>query len=56
MEKKDGYINVSEILRTVLEKKKLFLISIPIAIVFSTLIIICVPRSYTASAMLVPEA
>ena len=56
MEKKDGYINVAEILRTVLEKKKLFLISIPIAIVFSTLIIICVPRSYTASAMLVPEA
>lgn len=56
MEKKEGYINVSEILKAVLSKKKLFLISIPIAIVVSSLIIICVPRSYTASAMLVPEA
>ena len=55
MEKKDGYINVSEILKAVLSKKKLFLISLPIAIVVSSLIIICVPRSYTASAMLVPE-
>lgn len=55
MEKKEGYINVSEILKAVLSKKKLFLISIPIAIVVSSLIIICVPRSYTASAMLVPE-
>lgn len=55
MEKKEGYTNVSEILKAVLSKKKLFLISIPIAIVVSSLIIICVPRSYTASAMLVPE-
>lgn len=55
MEKKDGYINVSEILKAVLSKKKLFLISLPIAIVVSSLIIICVPRSYTSSAMLVPE-
>ena len=55
MEKKEGYINVSEILKAVLSKKKLFLISLPIAIVVSSLIIICVPRSYTASAMLVPE-
>lgn len=55
MEKKEGYINVSEILKAVLSKKKLFLISIPIAIVVSSFIIICVPRSYTASAMLVPE-
>lgn len=55
MEKKEGYINVSEILKAVLSKKKLFLISIPITIVVSSLIIICVPRSYTASAMLVPE-
>ena len=31
MEKKEGYINVSEILKAVLSKKKLFLISIPIA-------------------------
>ena len=43
MEKKDGYINVSEILKAVLSKKKLFLISLPIAIVVSSLIIICVP-------------
>ena len=55
MEKKDGYINVSEILKALLSKKKLFLISLPIAIVVSSLIIICVPRSYTSSAMLVPE-
>ena len=55
MEKKDGYINVSEILKAVLSKKKLFLISLPIAIVVSSLIIICVPRSYTSSAMLVQK-
>ena len=31
---REGYINVSEILKAVLSKKKLFLISIPIAILF----------------------
>ena len=42
-------------MQTVLGKKKLFFISLPIAVVISSLIIICVPRSYTASSMLVPE-
>lgn len=55
MEKKEGYINVSEMLKAMLGKKKLLLVSLPITILVSSLIIICVPRSYTASAMLVPE-
>lgn len=55
MEKKEGYINLFEIIQIVKSKKKLFFISLPITIVLSSLFIICVPRSYTASAMLVPE-
>ena len=55
MERKEGYINLLEIIQIVKGKKMLFFISLPITMVISSLFIICVPRSYTTSAMLVPE-
>lgn len=55
MERKEGYINMLEIIQIVKDEKKLFFISLPITMVISSLFIICVPRSYTTSAMIVPE-
>lgn len=54
-EKKEDIIDIGAIIKRVWHKRKLFYKAWPIAFVVSALIIICVPRTYTASAKLAPE-
>lgn len=55
MEKKEEYIDINKILKSLLKRKKIFFITIPLAMVLSYLWILGVPRSYTTSSKLVPE-
>lgn len=55
MENKKGYIDINLIIKTILKRKKLFIITIPTSLVLAFLLILGVPRSYSTSSMLVPE-
>lgn len=48
-------IDLRLIFHKIMEKKKVFFITLPIAFVLSCAIILCVPRYYTSNTMLAPE-
>lgn len=48
-------INIKLLATRIIEKKKYFFFTLPLAFVFSSLIIICVPRYYATDVKLVPE-
>lgn len=55
MEKKEEYIDINKILKSLIKRKKIFFITIPLAMILSYLWILGAPRSYTTSSKLVPE-
>lgn len=54
-ENKGDVIDLSEIWFELLKHKKVYIKTLPIVFVLSTLLIICVPRSYVTSTSLAPE-
>lgn len=53
--KKEDYIDLRELMKKVLSKKKVFFISWPITFIVSCLIIMPVPRTYTSETCMAPE-
>lgn len=52
---KNDYIDLRQIFKKIMERKRLFLITLPAAFVLSSLYIICIPRYYTTEVRLAPE-
>lgn len=55
MEKKEEYIDINKIVMSIVKKKKIFFITIPLAMIISYCLILGAPRYYTTSSKLVPE-
>jgi len=56
MENNDkNVIDVSKIIKKILERKRIFFIVLPIVFIVSCLIILCVPRFYSSEVTLAPE-
>lgn len=53
---KEEVIDIGRIIRKVWSRKKVFYVTLPIAFVVSSLLILCVPRGYSSESMLAPEA
>lgn len=49
-------INIAELIRKIIKGKKYFLFTLPIALVISSLIVICIPRTYICEVKLAPES
>lgn len=54
-QKKEDVIDLREVWASIKKQKKWFFIAWPITLVLSSLIIICVPRTYSTSTSLAPE-
>ena len=52
---KSDYIDLRQLLKKVMRRKRLFLITLPVAFVLSSLYIICIPRYYITEVKLAPE-
>lgn len=52
---KSDYIDLRQIFKKVMTRKRLFLITLPVAFVLSSLYIVCIPRYYTTEVKLAPE-
>lgn len=52
---KSDYIDLRQLFKKVMARKRLFFITLPIAFVLSCLYIICIPRYYTTEVKLAPE-
>ena len=52
---KSEYIDLRQIFKKVMTRKRLFLITLPVAFVLSSLYIVCIPRYYTTEVKLAPE-
>lgn len=52
---KEDYIDIREVVRKILARKKVFLISLPITFIVACLIIIPVPRTYSSTTCMAPE-
>ena len=52
---KSDYIDLRQLFKKVMARKRLFFITLPIAFVLSSLYIICIPRYYTTEVKLAPE-
>ena len=53
--RKNDYIDLVQIFKKVRARKRLFLITLPVAFVLSSLYIICIPRYYITDIKLAPE-
>ncbi len=53
--RKNDYIDLVQIFKKVSARKRLFLITLPVAFVLSSLYIICIPRYYITDIKLAPE-
>lgn len=54
--KQSETIDIRKVLKKIVERKKLFYITLPIAFIVSALLILCVPRYYVTSVKLAPES
>lgn len=54
-DKKPMVIDLAVLFKKVKEHKKAFFITLPVVFILSSLIIICVPRTYTSSTTMAPE-
>ena len=55
MENKEEYIDINKIVKSIIRKKKIFFITIPLAMILSYCLILGAPRYYATSSKLVPE-